>query len=566
MIKKYKPSKFIKWITGGVLAVVIIVGGTALYLSAKWKPMLSTVIKEAVHKGSKGLYRVDFKDVHLNLIAGSMVLDSIKLFPDTSMAKQSPAHVFRMRLAHLKLQHVGILNAYFKRKINIKSIILDRPDLDMIYLHGTQKKEQTNDSTLYQLLSKSVKSIRVDNIKIVNANFDYYKGAKKIQSIKHLMVDMRQVLIDSLSQYDTTRVWYAKDLGLELIGYQSITKDKMYKFQVDTMRASISQKTLNVTGLRLVPGYPDLTFSRKYASQKDRYDLNFKQINLSGVDFAGLSADGNLKIKRLNIGPGKAAIFLNRALPPPAIDKGRNYPHVALKRLTIASTIDTISLKDIDIAYTEYNPKTAERGTLKLDNLNGNIRHVSNDSLALTKNAHAYANLSTKLMGVAKMWVKIDFNLLAKDAAFGYTGHIGPFDMKILNPLSKSLGLVAIESGLVKRADFDVQANIRQSKGKVSFQYSNLKVNLLKEGETKEDPKKKGLLSLLANSVLIKNDNPSKGELLRSATINFERVPQASFFNLMWKSVFTGIREIVGIGMVPMKPTPEPKTAQKKKR
>jgi len=33
----------------------------------------------------------------------------------------------------------------------------------------------------------------------------------------------------------------------------------------------------------------------------------------------------------------------------------------------------------------------------------------------------------------------------------------------------------------------------------------------------------------------------------------FQRTPAASFFNLLWKSVFTGIRETVGIGMVPAK-------------
>lgn len=70
--------------------------------------------------------------------------------------------------------------------------------------------------------------------------------------------------------------------------------------------------------------------------------------------------------------------------------------------------------------------------------------------------------------------------------------------------------------------------------------------------------KKKGLLSFLANNILIKNDNPTKGEFVRTANITYERVPQASFFNLMWKSVFVGIRETVGIGGVPMKKMPEP--------
>ena len=155
------------------------------------------------------------------------------------------------------------------------------------------------------------------------------------------------------------------------------------------------------------------------------------------------------------------------------------------------------------------------------------------------------------------MNVKIDFNLTDKNGAFSYVGNIGSFDLKVLNPLSKSLGLVAIEQGKVQKASFNINANLKRSSGQVIFYYNDLKVNLLKEDEDGEK-KKKGLLSFLANTILIKNDNPTKGESVRKANVTFEREPQASFFNLMWKSVFVGIRETVGIGAVPMKKMPKP--------
>lgn len=87
----------------------------------------------------------------------------------------------------------------------------------------------------------------------------------------------------------------------------------------------------------------------------------------------------------------------------------------------------------------------------------------------------------------------------------------------------------------------------------MNFYYTALKVALLKETEEGAAPKKKGFLSFLANKLVIKDANPSKGEKVRTAEIRFERTPAASFFNLLWKSVFTGIRETVGIGMVPVK-------------
>ena len=573
MPTKKRNTKIFKWIGGILLTLIILIGGAALYLSAKWKPLLTEKIKEGVYNGSDHLYRIDFKDIHLNLVTGSVILDSIKLTPDTNVfnqlkaIKKAPTHLFRIKLAHLKVSRVGILTAYFDKMIKINGIVLDNPSIDMIYNKVPKQKDTAKiEKTLYEQISKSLKSIKVGSIRIVDADFDYYNGAKKLQAVKHLTINVRDILIDSLAQFDTTRVFHAKDIGFKLSDYKSVTKDKMYTLKVDTITGSISRKTLDVKGFKMIPMYPDLTFSRKYSTQKDRYDLSFNALNFSGVDFISLNNDGTLHAKKLKIGPAQVAIFMNRELPPPNFDKGRNYPVKALQRLPIETIVDTLSLNKVDIAYTEFNPKVSERGTLRLENLSGNILNLTNDSTRLAKNNHAKADLTTYIMGKGKMNVKIDFNLTSKDAAFTYVGNISPFDMRILNPLSKSLGLVEIESGNVKRAYFNISANERRSRGVVTFQYTDLKVNLLKGNEDGQAKEKKGLLSFLANTILIKNDNPTKGEPVRSAKVTFERAPQGSFFNLMWKSIFVGIRETVGIGIVPMKPMEKPKTSKKEER
>jgi len=573
MPTKKRNTKIFKWIGGILLTLLILIGGAALYLSAKWKPLLTEKIKEGVYNGSDHLYRIDFKDIHLNLVTGSVILDSIKLTPDTNVfnqlkaIKKAPTHLFRIKLAHLKVSRVGILTAYFDKMIKINGIVLDNPSIDMIYNKVPKQKDTAKiEKTLYEQISKSLKSIKVGSIRIVDADFDYYNGAKKLQAVKHLTINVRDILIDSLAQFDTTRVFHAKDIGFKLSDYKSVTKDKMYTLKVDTITGSISRRTLDVKGFKMIPMYPDLTFSRKYSTQKDRYDLSFNALNFSGVDFISLNNDGTLHAKKLKIGPAQVAIFMNRELPPPNFDKGRNYPVKALQRLPIETIVDTLSLNKVDIAYTEFNPKVSERGTLRLENLSGNILNLTNDSTRLAKNNHAKADLTTYIMGKGKMNVKIDFNLTSKDAAFTYVGNISSFDMRILNPLSKSLGLVEIESGNVKRAYFNISANEKRSNGVVTFQYTDLKVNLLKGNEDGQAKEKKGLLSFLANTILIKNDNPTKGEPVRSANVTFERAPQGSFFNLMWKSIFVGIRETVGIGIVPMKPMEKPKTSKKEER
>jgi len=560
----YRKRKFWYWIGGITATIIIILSIGALILSAKWKPTLTTKIKEGVSNASNGLYKIDFQDIHLNLLTGTAVLDSIRLMPDTAVfnqlktTKEAPTHLFRIKLAHLKISRVGILTAYFKKKVDLTAIILDQPSIDMVY-HKVPKKTDTvkDERTLYQQISKSLKSISIGQVKVIDADFDYYNGKQKLNAIKHLSINVEDILIDSAAQFDTTRVFHSKNIGFELFGYKSETKDKMYTLKVDTLRGSITGKDLELRGFKMEPMYNKLTFSRKYSAQKDRYDLDFKKISCSGVDYVGLNSNGELYVKEVVLGPAAVDIFMNRELPPPAIDKGRNFPHVALKRIPIPTVVERLKISEIDVAYGEYNPKNKEIGTIKLNGLTGAVSNLTNDSSRLATKNHAYADLTTYVMGAAKINVKIDFNLTAKNAAFNYKGTVAAFNLKALNAISKPLGQIEIESGKVTSASFDIAANNSGANGVVSFYYNDLKIKML--GETDEGKeKKKGLLSFLANTLLIKNDN-IPGEKGRTVKVSHERVPQASFFNLMWKTIFSGIRETVGIGIVPMKKMEEPK-------
>ncbi|RZL24825.1 MAG: hypothetical protein EOO96_23235, partial [Pedobacter sp.] len=250
---------------------------------------------------------------------------------------------------------------------------------------------------------------------------------------------------------------------------------------------------------------------------------------------------------------------------PSGFDKGKNFPHMALKRLNFPIIIDTVGLRNVDLKYGEYNPASKKTGAVEFKSLSGNILNVTNDSLKLVNNNHAIADFNTLLMGSGKLNVKIDFNLTDNNGAFSYSGSLGKFDLKNLNSLSKNLGLIEIESGNVQQINFKANGNLRSASGNMTMLYNGLKVKLLSDNIDGEGTKEKGLLSFLANTILVKDENPKKGEAARTATMMNTRINSASFFNLMWKTVFVGIKDIVGVGIVPEKdPVKQQKVVAKK--
>ena len=560
----------------GILILIIAFG--AMLLSAKWKPLLTEKIKEGVYNGSKHLYTIDFKSVNLNVITGSLALRDVTLKANSSVfdslkkSSLAPAHTFEIKLKKLQITRVSLLTAYFKKRLEVNEIILDRPSINVNF-YKVPKKIDTNvvEKSLYEQISKTFKSASVKSIKILDADFDYINNtlAKKTKnSIKHLDVTVKDFLLDSLSGKDTTRFYYTKDIAFKIAGFKSNTKDRMYSMQVDTIVGTTSSKKISIRGFKLIPLYPELTFARKYKTQKDRYNLSFNDIEFSGVDFEAINTEQRIYATTLKIGPAKVEVFMSReSPPPPGLDKGRNYPHMALKRLNIPLIIDTVKLKNVDLKYSEYNPASKKTGSVSFDNLTGKILNVTNDSARLAKNDHALLDLNSLLMGSGKLNVKIDFNLTDPNGAFSYNGSLGQFDLKKLNPLSTALGLVEIESGNVKHIAFKANANLRTASGSMNMLYSGLKVKLLSDNIDGEGTKEKGFLSFLANSILVKDENPVKGEQPRTATMTNTRINSASFFNLMWKTVFVGIKDIVGVGIVPEKnPVKQQKVIAKKIR
>ncbi|MFW0714613.1 hypothetical protein [Pedobacter sp. N23S346] len=574
----HNRTKLWVWIGSifGLLILTLAFG--AMFLSARWKPMLTEKIKESIYNGSNHLYTIDFKSINLNVVTGSLALRDVTLKADPSvfdsLKKQrlAPAHVFEIKLKKLQITRASILTAYFKKRLDINAIILDRPSINVTF-NKVPKAVDTNkvEKSLYEQISKTFKSARVHAVKVIDADFSYINSGapKKTRNvIKHLDINVKDFLLDSLSDKDTSRFYYTKDISFEIAGYKSNTKDKMYSMKIDTISGSTSAKRISIKGFKLTPLYPELAFTRKYKVQKDRYDLTFNDIEFDGMDFTSLNTDEKIHSRLVTVGPARVAVFMSRESPPAAnLDKGRNYPHMALKRLNIPIAIDTIRLKNIDINYSEYSPASKKTGSIVFNALKGTILNVTNDSLKLTKNNHAKANLNTLLMGAGKMNVKIDFNLTDPNGAFSYSGSLGAFNFTKINPLATALGLVEIESGNIQHLDFKANGNTTTASGSINMLYINLKVKLLSDNIDGEGTKEKGFFSFLANSILIKDSNPTKGDPPRTATMTNTRIKSASFFNLMWKTVFVGIKDIVGVSIVPEKnPVKQQKVIAKKIR
>lgn len=571
---KSTRSPFKKRLLIGLGVFLLLCIGAAVFIKYTWKPFVGGKIKEAISKATAGLYVIDFADLDYNMITGSAKFDSIVLSVDTVALNkiknmgEAPNDIYEIKISKLLFTDFYISEIYFGKELDLDLIQIDRPKVAVTYHNWNTKADSVVKKTAYEQISGFVNSLSINKINLNSADIKYTDNTSatpKVTSFKNVSASVTDLKIDSVSHLDKARFYYARDISLELNDHSFRTRDGLYDISLKRFSASTGKNLIKLSRLKVKPLYREIEFSRKFKTQHDRYDISFKEVALSGINLREFNDNNRLIASKLLISGGAVDIFMNRELPPVTFDKGRNYPHMALKRLQIKTRLDSLLIRNTDISYSEYNPKSKKKGTVTFNNLKATVLNVTNDSASLAVNNWAIAKTSARLMNTADINVNINFNLNSSNGDFNFNGRVGKMDMRMLNKLTRNMSLAEIESGKIDKAEFKVNANLQRSTGTIKLYYRDLRVSLLKNDDETNKLEKKGVVSALAN-VIVKNNNPGDDGVLRIGETNAERAKEGSFFNLMWKSIFEGMKQSVGVTLSSVeKTTVEPTKREQRK-
>lgn len=153
---------------------------------------------------------------------------------------------------------------------------------------------------------------------------------------------------------------------------------------------------------------------------------------------------------------------------------------------------------------------------------------------------------NASFLGMAPMHADVNMFLGDPQGKFLFSGTMKNFDAGKLNDLIEPMGLARIEKGQVNSLRFNFTGHNYGSNGKLILLYQDLKISLLKKDSADNKLEKKTLASFVANLV-VKNANPLRKQPVRVAEVHYTRNTNRSFFNLMWKSVFTGVKQSAGM-------------------
>jgi hypothetical protein len=538
-------------ITIAVIALLV-VGGIYIYLN--WRhDFIRRQVPKLVFLQSDSLYKISYDDVYIDEINGEIKVQNLRFTPDTTFKQPGdstlPRQLLDVFVPELHITGVHTDQALLNKEIIASKIQLSRPQITMYSNprgNNSEKKERLSTPDLYRVILRKLDKIKIDTILIDSAEYTiaHWAGKDTVLTASSINGQLLRLNISDSTSTDTSRVLFSEQAGLNIKNIIIRDRKGMYNFKFDSIQIQSTEKRFTVKNVFIVPLLSEKEFMRVSKWQTDRFNFDFTDVGFNNVNVQEL-LQGNLIADSLVIGKGLIKIYRDLSYERKNESKVGNYPHQLLLRAPMDVSLKTVRINNAYIEYKEKNPKSDSSGKVAFANVHATLHNVTNRDEDIAGNAICTLNFHSSFLSRAPLVADLSMYLKDPQGKFAIKGTLSGTDATLFNQLTRPMGLASIDEGRINRLDFNLAGNDNSAYGTVRLLYDNLKVTLLKKDENNEY-KKKGFASLLAN-VAIKNANPQPRKAVRIATVSYKRDAQKSFFNLLWKSIFVGVKESVGI-------------------
>lgn len=516
--------------------------------------MVNRNVSKAVSEKTRGLYSISYDDLSIDEVSGNLQVKNIRIVADTAVyrhmleQKTNPPTLLNVSIPALEVSGVKTPKALLNKAVEGHKIAITAPTIEILLSHFHK------DSTVYNpagdiskaLLGKLLK-ISIDSVSITGANVivkNMHAGDVVFRG-NNISCSLSGLLIDSLSQKDSSRILFSRGLTMGCEELLLPTKNKKYKLHIGSLRFESRQNSLYIGQISVLPQLSEAAFARSFPVQKDRYDfllegVSLRHINRKYLWLKRIEAD-SLVVERSSF-----KIYRDLSYPRDTVSKVGKYPQQQLMRLPVPVNVRKLVFMRSFIAYKEKNAKSDSAGKVQFFDVRATFDNVTNIKEALARDSRCTLLFKANFLNKAPVEARLVMLLGDPGGKFFIEGKMGPMDARSLNVLTEPMGLARMERGNINKLHFNFMGTDSFSNGKVLLLYDDISISLLKKDKDRNKFNKKILASVAAN-FMMKNSNPGKGEDPRVATVHFERILNKSFFNLIWKTIFTGVKETAGI-------------------
>lgn len=478
-----------------------------------------------------------FDEVRFSTANRSIQAKQLLVRPKT---KDSREDQYVLRIPTLTMNGFDMDKAYRFDQFVFESISLEKPEFQ--YFNNTKKpiqKDRFNpfNINLYPHFESfadvfAAKSIRVNEAEI-SVIADKKEEIRQKVSLKLMDVNV--------NKKPSSGFMHAVDFSFSVPGLTK--KTELYTFSFGESKYSSPDMRFTVKGIQVKPNFDREKHQRLLGVQSDYLSGKIDSVDIGNPDIRHWFDTEELLAKSMDINGLNLDIFRDKQLP---FDESRRPDMLQdmIKSIPVPFRIETVWLKNASVRYAERLLENDDEGKISFSKINVSAHPVTN--LKSGKGTIPDLELAGTafIMDSCKLDIRLNFLMSHPKNQFTATGTLSPFQIPILNPILEPLSSVSVKSGQLDQFRFSFTADNQLANGELYFGYNDLKISVLdrKNGNVRDA----WMASFIANNLMLKSKNPRNRELLPEP-IQFRRDEKRSIIHYCWKSVFSGIRNTLGI-------------------
>ena len=219
---------------------------------------------------SDSIHTIKAGKLYINTSDSIIYAEGVILSPNGKKAGiSSTSNKFKVGLKNIKITGLDINEAYFKKNVNLKNVIITEPSISFLQAGRVNKKTKKFEkfsSNFYPLIQGTLKSINIDSFSIRNADLKIAKAntaQKATYSAQNFNILLENFLLDSLAYQNKQKILYADNINIELSDYQMFLPDNRHKFSAKNILVSTNKKNIRAEKIIIQPTYKTLDSTAK---------------------------------------------------------------------------------------------------------------------------------------------------------------------------------------------------------------------------------------------------------------------------------------------------------------
>lgn len=484
-------------------------------------------MKSVSFKGFGKKDAIKISDAFINTKKGNLTLNDINLSPNSSLIIQIPK---------VEVKGLNPETLAHQKMIAIDSLKIDSPNISVdLNKKGKKQNKESNIPTF----SANNFSITKGNLNLKKEGLNFDKDLK----IKDINISIDSLSVDSTS----TAVSLSENLSNTQLSFSDFlitTPDSLYNLKLGLIEYNGSKNILGVRDISLDPLLSKEQFQNYFDYQKDWFDMKVKSVEISGLNSKRVLEENYIELDNILVSKLNLDTHKDKRLPLPP-DHEKPLPQQLISDIPIPFYLRSINIDSSFVSHSEFSETGTLPGFIFFQDLNGEIKNISNDQVKLEQSRVMTFHSTGTMMNTGHFDVDVDFDLMDTTQFFYFKGELNGMDLRELNTLLENTAFVRIKDGFNKHVAFNFEANHDYAIGQMKFYYDDLKIKVLKPNDEMHKSHAASIKSFFANTFVVSKKNPHL-LIVRQGDIFHHRDVNKAIFNYWSKALLSGVISSIG--------------------